>query len=78
MEPENKQKLVTSPRLITGTQPEASLTAGPSDAAAATTVTVTASAELAGSFMWNLGSLLYSTFFGYIPPLLYSTSQTAI
>ena len=30
--------------------------------------------------IWNLGSLLYtsSTFFGYIPPWLYSTSQTAI
>ena len=27
---------------------------------------------------WNLGSLLYSTFFGYIPPWIYSTSQTAI
>ena len=30
---------------------------------------------------WNLGrlgSLLYSTFFGYISPWLYSTSQTAI
>ena len=26
----------------------------------------------------RLGSLLYSTFFGYIPPWLYSTSQTAI
>ena len=28
--------------------------------------------------IWNLGTLLYSTFFGYIPPWLYSTSQTAI
>ena len=31
-----------------------------------------------GRTIWNLGSLLYSTFFGYIPPWLYSTSQTAI
>ena len=28
--------------------------------------------------IWNLGSLLYRTFFGCIPTWLYSTSQTAI
>ena len=28
-----------------------------------------------GPIIWNLGSLLHSTFFGYIPPWLYSISQ---